>query len=234
MVEDVDLGLTVDDSVRWGAENGDWEHELSGRLLRVWSTYRPDYLDRVTASLDLDFSTDPPSVVGGAITYMNSTSEPVTQFVERGTLELQSADMSGVIAGRWIGETDAMVSFWVDLSEYSHAEIELGEPFSLLPGGYGVWNASTVFQYRAVGEDSRCPPDVTCVWEGRVEVEGHIWDIEDERHLLLRGILTEDGPVYGTQPSDRFRNGLTISLVGLDAGLATFIVEQSGRADTQN
>ncbi len=52
------------------------------------------------------------------------------------------------------------------------ATVQLGQPFELAVGGAAVI-AETGLQVtlRAVPEDSRCPPDVNCIWAGRVSIE---------------------------------------------------------------
>ncbi len=47
----------------------------------------------------------------------------------------------------------------------------LGQPFELAVGGSAVVTETGLqVTMTAVPEDSRCPPDVTCVWAGRVSV----------------------------------------------------------------
>ncbi len=225
----VDLGLTAADRLERSFTPGVWTATRDGEVVRMRVSFLLGDEGGLVRSLELDFSTDPPVVVAGAVEYYDAYDDDRIIPIDGGVLELQEADLDGIIAGRWIGETDAMIRFWVDLSPDTFVDIEVGRPFRLQPGGYAMWNDATAFQYRAVIEDSRCPADVTCVWEGRVDIEGHVWDIEELRTIRLRGIATENGPMFGTQPSDRFRSGLDISLVGLDDdGVAAFVVEQAG------
>ena len=228
VITGVDLGLTAADRLEKSFTPGVWTAEREGDVVRLEISFFIGDEGGLTRSLELDFGSGFPELRGGALEYYDAYDDDRIIPVDSGVLELQEADPDGVIAGRWIGETDAMIRFWVDLADHTHAEIEINQPFSLRSGGYATWNESTVFQFGAVTEDSRCPPDVTCVWEGRLAIEGKVWDIEDERIVRLRGLATDGGPVYGTQPSGRFRNGLDISLIGLDAtGLATFVVTRS-------
>lgn len=224
----VDLGLTAADRLEKSFTPGVWTADREGDVVRMRMSLLVGDEGGLVRSLELDFSTDPPVVRSGSVEYYDAYDDDRIIPISGGVLELQHADPDGIIAGRWIGETDAMIRFWVDLSDHSYAEIEEDRPFVLQPGGYALWNDATVFQYRTVTEDSRCPPDVACVWEGRVAIEGHVWDIEDERVIRLRGFQTEDGPAYGTQPTERLRPGLEIALLSVDGeGLATFVVERS-------
>lgn len=228
VLTDVDLRLTVADRLAVGFTPGVWTAERDSDLVTLRETHFVGDEGGVNRSLVLDFSQDPPAVVSGAIEHYDAYAEDRTVIVENGVVELQHADPDGVIAGRWIGETDATMTFWVDLADHTFVDIEVGEPFVLRPGGYALWNESTAFFYGALTEDSRCPADVTCVWEGRLSVEGTVWDIEDQHSVALHGVATDDGPAYGTEPSARFRSGLTITLLAVDdAGLATFVVTQS-------
>ena len=50
--------------------------------------------------------------------------------------------------------------------------VEPGVSFALAPGQTAeVKRADTRVTFRQVRQDSRCPVDVTCVWEGNAEVE---------------------------------------------------------------
>lgn len=52
----------------------------------------------------------------------------------------------------------------------STSEVPLGELFSLTPGKIAVVDGVQITFVR-VGQDSRCPPDVQCIWAGDAEVK---------------------------------------------------------------
>lgn len=49
------------------------------------------------------------------------------------------------------------------------SEVPLGEPFELAPGDSAAVEGLTV-SFQAVTQDSRCPIDVVCVWQGDASV----------------------------------------------------------------
>lgn len=109
--------------------------------------------------------------------------------------------------------------------------VEPGISFALAPGQTAeVKRADTRITFRQVREDSRCPTDVTCVWEGDAKVDVVVSRTgvpDDTRLLSLKA------------PNNEMRVGnLRIRFVGLtpvprqaDAGapknyLAEFVAEQ--------
>ena len=58
-----------------------------------------------------------------------------------------------------------------DQSEPAQRSVRAAEEFTLALGG-GVWLEGTNFLliFDAVSEDSRCPRDVSCIWEGNARV----------------------------------------------------------------
>lgn len=110
-------GLDVDgpmrQGVRWGDDDGEWDARLVDSVLRIWSTHRVNFRERVTVFLDIDLATNPPTVMRGALTSMYSDSRSMTEFLSSGVLELQSADDRMVI-GRWRGFAEDL-SFVIEL-----------------------------------------------------------------------------------------------------------------------
>lgn len=86
---------------------------------------------------------------------------------------------------------------------------EIGETFQLSPGEVAsVENGDLLIAFRSVGQDSRCPSDVTCVWAGDAEI-----------HL---GTAREGGPwswsvLHTTiEPMSLQVEGFVLEVVGLD------------------
>ena len=110
--------------------------------------------------------------------------------------------------------------------------VEPGLSFALAPGQTAeIKRSDTRITFRQVREDSRCPTDVTCVWEGDAKVEVVI---------VHAGVPDETKLLSIKAPNNETRVGnLTIRFVGLtpvprqsDAGapknyLAEFVAEQA-------
>lgn len=109
--------------------------------------------------------------------------------------------------------------------------VEPGVSFALAPGQTAeVQRADTRITFRQVREDSRCPTDVTCVWEGDAKVDV----------VISRTGVPDDAKLLSLKaPNNEVRVGnLRIRFVGLtplprqsDAGaprnyLAEFVAEE--------
>lgn len=77
----------------------------------------------------------------------------------------------------------------------------LGEPFTLTPGN-SVTVDGVQITFVGVGQDSRCPPDVQCIWEGDAEVRLRVEAEEVTLH-------THGGTRY---PNSATVSGRTITL----------------------
>ena len=69
--------------------------------------------------------------------------------------------------------------------------------------------------FRAVIEDSRCPPDVQCVWAGRVQVR---LEVSGEPVVLTLPARADD------EAETAERGGVQVVLVGLEGGEAPAVV----------
>ena len=119
------------------------------------------------------------------------------------SIALTNSNPGGIIGGRVELADRPGFDFWVDTDQASVVESELDVPFEMKPG-YVIDEFSFAVRYIGVTEDSRCPPDVMCVWEGQVTVEFEYVD-EDERSVVTAtGIATPDGPAYGSSPTIDF------------------------------
>lgn len=63
----------------------------------------------------------------------------------------------------------------------STREVPLGEPFTLTPGESAMVDGVRI-TFERVGQDSRCPPDVTCIWAGDAEVKLTVGGVEVTLH----------------------------------------------------
>lgn len=85
---------------------------------------------------------------------------------------------------------------------------EPGASFSLVPGQSAlVKGTDTRITFKQVREDSRCPVDVTCVWEGDARIE----------IVISRGGAADDTRILGIKPpSNEVQTGtLRIRFVSL-------------------
>lgn len=79
-------------------------------------------------------------------------------------------------------------------------EVSIGQEFSLQIGeSASIRGEELQISFLEVTEDSRCPKDVTCVWEGRVSCMVEI----TYRESLHRIILTEPGST--SWPAENFQ-----------------------------
>jgi hypothetical protein len=77
----------------------------------------------------------------------------------------------------------------------------LGQPFTLTPAK-SITVDGVPITFVAIGQDSRCPPDVQCIWEGDAEVRLRVGSEEVTLH-------THGGSQY---PNSATVNGRTITL----------------------
>jgi len=93
----------------------------------------------------------------------------------------------------------------------------LGQPFTLSPG-QSVTIDGVRITFVAVGQDSRCPPDVQCIWEGDAEARFRVRNNEVVLH-------THGGTQY---PNSATVNGRTLTLRELTRSpyTATLVVTQ--------
>lgn len=63
--------------------------------------------------------------------------------------------------------------------------VQTNSSVTLAPGHSARWQDGSALHYLAVTNDSRCPPDVTCVWAGDAELALR-WQAADGRQHPLR------------------------------------------------
>ena len=130
-----------------------------------------------------------------------------------------------------LGACVLLISNWACAPLQTAVIVEPGLSFALAPGQTAeIKRSDTRITFRQVREDSRCPTDVTCVWEGDAKVEVVISRAGSPDETKLLSIKA---------PNNEARVGnLKIRFVGLtpvprqaDAGapknyLAEFVAEQ--------
>jgi hypothetical protein len=81
----------------------------------------------------------------------------------------------------------------INESAYAAAPVEIGQPFDLKVNQTAyLQSAELVVKFVNVTEDSRCPSDVTCIWEGQVSVLVDLTNASDSKSfgnftLTIRG-----------------------------------------------
>ena len=79
-------------------------------------------------------------------------------------------------------------------AETADVEAQLNTPFTLSEGERAFFeNENLVLTFLDVREDSRCPLEVECIWEGQLSVEMQL-RIDDQQNesLLLEGFIGAD------------------------------------------
>lgn len=80
------------------------------------------------------------------------------------------------------------------VAPFGRVSAELGEEFDLDIGQWvKIKGEKLEIKFAEVVEDSRCPKDVTCVWQGRVSLT---LEITDDGHLYRMALL-QYGLFYG-------------------------------------
>ena len=99
--------------------------------------------------------------------------------------------------------------------------VPMGQPFGLRPGETATLADGGTLRYERLVNDSRCPPDVQCIWAGDAEV-AFAW--------TPRGAATErfslhTKPGGEAHPLDAGRQLRLVSLARGDAPVATLQVD---------
>ena len=109
-------------------------------------------------------------------------------------------------------------------------EVVFNKPFTLKVGETAVFE-DTFLTFTAVSEDSRCPKDVTCVWEGQAIVELDVVGSDGRTSQLQLNTnppennLTNDQ--YSIQLQDLAPYPQTSNQIPQELYEATFIIEQA-------
>lgn len=220
---DVDLGLDPTAQLVHSFSTGVWQGEIEGEVLTIREYHL--FGDEGGESTTIRLSTDGPVVLLARYSSSELYSGDDALEYRSGTLHLQSFDLDGIVAGILTPDGERPVPFWVDLRPGAVVrEPSIDVPFAVPPGGVVTLREQTVVRFDEVVEDSRCPEDATCVWEGAVEVALTIYEDGVPSSVRLRGLSAGDGPVFGDSPTIEVMRGLQVlSLVALDEGGATFV-----------
>ena len=105
--------------------------------------------------------------------------------------------------------------FGADTGSTMETTAELGEPFTLERGASTVVDGQIV-RFDHITEDSRCPADVECVWEGRATISLSLiaGDTMDGVRLSIPGFVGADSEPQALQSA--VVNGYTFTLLQLD------------------
>lgn len=230
VVTGADLGLTQADRVIPGMSVGVWTAVVDGDVAVISERHLLGDEAGAGYRLTLDLGAQPPQVVEVIRTRDGEGTQP-DERLDPGTLTLQDADPTGTISGEYRPEAGNPFRFWADATADTYVEDpDLGNEFQLRPGGV-VDMFSFALQYVELLEDSRCPVDVQCVWEGRVVVKMRFVSEGEADEFELRGFSTPDGPIFGDQPTwatpVEFAS-TEFALVGLDGDTITLVRRQAG------
>lgn len=201
----IDQTLAVDSAARIepGFSIGVWSVEASGtvRTLSRQILVGDESAERI--ELVLNFADGAVTLVDAYRLRLDADRPAERQTLNVASIVLNSSSADGIISGILELADRPSFDFWVDADPASVIEAEIDVPFEMKPG-YVIDEFSFAVRYVGVTEDSRCPPDVTCVWEGQVSVEFEYVD-EDRRSVVTTtGIATPNGPAYGVSPTIDF------------------------------
>jgi hypothetical protein len=222
-----DLGLGPIDRIVPGFGVGVWRADVDGDVATISERHLVGDEAGAGHRIVLDFTQDQPGVLELVETRDDAENGPTNTPSGPGTLRLQDADPAGVISGEFLPVAGTGFRFWVDAADDTYVDQPTpGEAFRLRPGGVAD-SFSFATQYIGVVEDSRCPPDVQCVWEGRVVVAlRFIWE-DGTEEFELTGLQTPQGMVFGDSPAypatpEPFSTR-ELALIGLEGDVATFM-----------
>jgi hypothetical protein len=110
----------------------------------------------------------------------------------RASAEVESAAPLGVTVFRTLAEKPASGVKVIERKKPSErVEAELGTEFELTSGQSGIIEGENLrIDFWDVAEDSRCPEDVVCIWEGRAVIELDIFHNDQEPKRLR--LATDD------------------------------------------
>jgi hypothetical protein len=227
-----DLGLGPVDRIVPGFGVGVWNVSVDGGVATLSERHLVGDEAGAGHRIVVDFTDDLPTVVEVVLTRDDADLGSSDETTGPGTILFQDADPAGVISGEFRPSSGRGFRFWVDTAEDTYVdEPGSGEPFRLRPGGVAD-SFSFATQFVGVVEDSRCPPDAECVWEGRVVVKlRYVWEGGSEEFELV-GFETPQGPIFGDAPrypaTPEPHATRAIVLAGLDGDVATLVWRSSG------
>jgi hypothetical protein len=97
---------------------------------------------------------------------------------------------------------------------YAQVPVEIGQPFDLGVNQTAyLQSAQLVVKFVNVTEDSRCPSDVTCIWEGQVSVLVDLTNASDGKSLGNLTLTSRGAGGAGDNSSAKTVNGYLLRLV---------------------
>jgi hypothetical protein len=222
-----DLGLGPVDRVVPGFSVGVWKATVEGGVATILERHLVGDEAGAGHRIVIDFNRQTPTVVEVAETRDDAERGASSEPFGPGTLFLQDTDPSGVISGEYSADSGGGFRFWVDTADATYVDGPIpGETFQLRPGGVAD-SFSFATQLVGIVEDSRCPPDARCVWEGRVVVSVRYISDAGWEEFELRGFVSPQGPVFGDAPTYPATpvapSTLELALVGLAGDVATLM-----------
>ncbi|HEY5804185.1 MAG TPA: hypothetical protein VIT90_10880 [Lysobacter sp.] len=86
--------------------------------------------------------------------------------------------------------------------------VSVHQDFTLQPGGRAALPQEAALRYVGVDQDSRCPPEVTCVWAGDAQV----------KLVFEQAGRTEDVVLHAASPTPQTLGPWTLTLLRLEPG----------------
>ncbi len=105
-----------------------------------------------------------------------------------------------------------LLSFLLGIQASAQDNTQISAPVIVakIPQGETVIFEGTTFTFESVMEDSRCPKDVTCVWEGEAKVRVVI---ETDSDRMVKQIIFH-GMRFGTEEENLLVETKTKKLIG--------------------
>lgn len=224
----IDRALDVDSSARIGAgfSVGVWQVAASGTTRTLTRQMLIGDEASTKLGLAIDFSADAVTLVDAYQLRSDSDNPKERADLDVLSIELNNADPDGVMSGRVTLDSDTKIDFWVDMDEGSVVEPEIDVPFVMKPG-FVIDGSSFAVQYIGVVGDSRCPPDVTCIWAGEITLEFSFVDEASRRTITTTGIATPSGPAYGTNPTVDLEGSRYLEVLDAADQSATVVIRTS-------
>ena len=221
----VELGLTPEDQLVHSFSTGVWRGVTDGSLLTITERHLFGDEGSESTTITLSLAGDTAAVVRARWESSDAYAGDKEADYRTGSLEFQSMDIDGIVAGVLTPTGEQPIRFWVDMRPGAIVETAFpGDVFQLPPGGLAILRDFTVVRFTEIREDSRCPEDATCVWEGAVRVAVTVYEDGVPSPALLEGFDSASGPIFGESPSvDVMRGQRTLSLVGLEGDVASFV-----------
>jgi hypothetical protein len=221
---DPTLVIPVNDRVYQGFSDDVWRTEQAGSGIEVSLRFLVDEESATTIRLKMADDAGPVLLAGSVQrVWWDGKDHESTGRLSADDVTLARWDPNGIIAGL-VQMGDRSIPFWVDVRQDVVAARAGGPAVTVAPGGV-ILLGSTVLQYTGILSDSRCPPDVTCVWEGELAVEMVVYD-NPARSIQL----SLPGEAAVIVAADIGVPQQTVRLVGATVGeepVVTFLFEQA-------